>query len=205
MALFRGNGAHSRIVAWLKVGLPLAALGILSTLFLASRSIDPSDAIPYARVDIEDRIREPRMTLPSFSGVTADGASVTLNAVEARPDAGDGAGAIATGVTVAVTTPKGETTRINATTARFGATADTLDLTGGVQISTAAGMMLRTDTLTVATNRITITSGGTVNASGPLGQISAGKMMLIQDGQNGEYVLMFENGVKLVYQPGNTD
>ncbi len=205
MALFGGKGAHSRIVAWLKVGLPLIALGILSTLFLVSRSIDPSDAIPYARVDIEDRIREPRMTLPSFAGVTADGASVTLTAIEARPDAGDGAGANAAGVTVAVTTPKGATTRINATTARLGANADTLDLTGGVQISTAAGMMLQTDALTVATNRTSVTSGGAVTAYGPLGQISAGSMTLTQEGHDGDYVLMFENGVKLVYQPRTND
>jgi lipopolysaccharide export system protein LptC len=79
---------HSRIVGWAKVILPLAALGILSTLFLFARTIDPEDAIPYAEVDVEDRIREPRLTAPTYSGVTSDGSAVTFQAVEARP-AGD--------------------------------------------------------------------------------------------------------------------
>ena len=32
---------HTRVVGWLKVALPLAALAILSTLFLVARRIDP--------------------------------------------------------------------------------------------------------------------------------------------------------------------
>ena len=40
---------RSRIVAWLRVLLPLAALAILSTLFLLGRKPDPDDAIPMPR------------------------------------------------------------------------------------------------------------------------------------------------------------
>ena len=56
---------HSTVVAWLKVALALIALAMLSTLFLFSDKIDPSDAIPFAEVDIADRIREPRLTMPT--------------------------------------------------------------------------------------------------------------------------------------------
>ena len=51
---------HSRLVGWLKVVLPLAALAILSTLFLLADLIDPTAAIPYAEVDVEDLARDPR-------------------------------------------------------------------------------------------------------------------------------------------------
>ena len=72
--------AHTRVVTWLKIALPLAALAILSTLFLLADKIDPEDALPYAEVDVEDLAREPRMTLPSYAGTTSDGAALSLTA-----------------------------------------------------------------------------------------------------------------------------
>ena len=70
--------AHTRVVTWLKIALPLAALAILSTLFLLADKIDPEDALPYAEVDVEDLAREPRMTLPSNAGTTSDGAALIV-------------------------------------------------------------------------------------------------------------------------------
>ena len=55
---------HTRVVGWLKLALPLAALVILSTLFLVADRIDPEDALPYAKVDVEGLARAPRMTAP---------------------------------------------------------------------------------------------------------------------------------------------
>ena len=67
---------HSKLVVWAKVTLPLLALGLLATLFLFSRKIDPTDAIPYADVDVEERAREPRLTMPTYAGVTSDGSAL---------------------------------------------------------------------------------------------------------------------------------
>ena len=75
----RGD-THSRLVGWLKLALPLAALVILSTLFLIADRIDPEAAIPYANVDVEDLARDPRMTTPSYAGLTSDGSALTLTA-----------------------------------------------------------------------------------------------------------------------------
>ncbi|MBL9052753.1 MAG: hypothetical protein JNN02_03385, partial [Tabrizicola sp.] len=47
-----GTDAHTRVVTWLKVLLPLAALAILSTLFLLADQINPDDALPFAEVDV---------------------------------------------------------------------------------------------------------------------------------------------------------
>ena len=71
---------RSRLIAWLRVLLPLAALAILSTLFLLGRTPDPDDALPYAEVDAEDMVRDPRMTRPEFAGVSKSGAEVTVTA-----------------------------------------------------------------------------------------------------------------------------
>ena len=76
---------RSRLIAWLRVLLPLAALAILSTLFLLGRTPDPDDALPYAEVDAEDMVRDPRMTRPEFAGVSKSGAEVTVTADRASP------------------------------------------------------------------------------------------------------------------------
>ncbi len=75
-----------RVVAWLKIILPLLALAILSTLFLVARTIDPAKNIPYADVDIEELTREQRIGNPNYSGVTADGTAIRLKARQAKPD-----------------------------------------------------------------------------------------------------------------------
>jgi lipopolysaccharide export system protein LptC len=196
MALVRGKGFHSTAVAWAKVILPLLALALLSTLFMVSRSINPDDAIPFADVDVQDRVREPRMTAPRWSGVTADGAALTLTAADARPQSG---GAQAEGLQAVLATPDGKVTTFNAAQAELNQNDGKLVLSGGVQVETADGMLVETEGLTALLDRTEVTAAGAIRAKGPLGDLSAGEMRLTQ-GQKG-YVLLFQNGVKLIYLP----
>ena len=83
MATF--DNIHSRLVYWLKILLPLAALAILSTLFLVSRRIDTDGALPYAKVDVKELASDQRLTQPQYTGVTSDGAAFSLRAGIARP------------------------------------------------------------------------------------------------------------------------
>jgi lipopolysaccharide export system protein LptC len=200
MALSRGNSAHSRIVASLKVALPLIALGILSTLFLVSRTIDPADAIPYAEVDVQDRIREPRMTTPTFAGVTSDGSSLTVLADEARPGNGDAVGT-AVNVHATLALPTGSETTFTAGTASLDTKGKQIELGGGVDIATPQGFRIVTDSLTAALDKTNVTSGGPVTATGPLGNLWSESMAITQQGESGTYVLLFQKGVKLVYLP----
>lgn len=189
-----GNDTHSRLVFLLKVILPLAALAILSTLFLISRTIDPSDAIPYATVDVADRIREPRMTAPAYAGVTTDGASLSVTADQASPDTG-----AATALRAELQTPDGASTSFNAANGLLDPEGQTLTLTEGVQITTSTGFTITTQSLISALDHTEVTSDTTTTATGPLGTITAGSMALTQT--NGAYVLRFKNRVKLIYQP----
>jgi lipopolysaccharide export system protein LptC len=191
---------HSRLVAFLKVALPLLALAILSTLFLVSRSVDPSDAIPYAEVDVAERIREPRMTDPTYSGVTRDGASFTLRAGSARPT--DAAGnATAEGLLATLVTPDGETTRLVAAQASIDSAAGTVGLTGGVRIEAAQGYVIETQSLRAALDRTELASDGRISGIGPMGRFEAGRLVLKQSGADGRYVLLFSDGVKMIYTP----
>ena len=194
--------AHTRIVGWLKVALPLLALAILSTLFLVADRIDPEDALPYAEVDVEDRAREPRMTAPSYAGTTSDGAALTLTAEEARPGTQDSP-AKARGLRLDLTTPDGATTELRAATAVMDQAARLLVLSGGVTVTTGTGYRLETPEVAARLDRTGLESRGEVTATGPVGQIRADGMRLDQDNQTpGAYLLVFNGGVRLVYRPG---
>ena len=64
---------YSRMVALLKVSLPLIALGILSTLFLVSRAVDPPSTIPFADSEVQERLTNQQVTGPLYTGMSANG------------------------------------------------------------------------------------------------------------------------------------
>ncbi len=197
------DNLHSRLVAWLKIGLPLAALALLSTLFLVSRTIDPSDAIPYAEVDVEDRIREPRMTAPTYAGMTSDGAALTVAAAEARPGQEGEAGS-AQALRADLALPDGGRAELVAASGSLDTDARLLTLKGGVQITTSTGYTVTSNEMTAALDRTEVKSASTLAATSPMGQITAGGMALTEDAANpGAYLLVFNNRVKLIYQPAD--
>lgn len=202
MGQIAASNLHSRLVAWLKVLLPLTALAIMSTLFLVSRTIDPNNAIPYADVDVADRIRQPRMTAPTYAGMTADGASIAVTAAEVRPDAGKASSGTAKSVHADLATPDGATTVIVAQTGQIDSAARLLRLQGKVQITTSSGYVVDTEALTSNLDQTRVVSESAVTATGPMGRITAGQMLLTAaPAAAGAYVLVFKNRVKLIYTP----
>ena len=197
-----GPDTHSRVVGWLKVALPLAALAILSTLFLLADRIDPEAAIPYAQVDVQDLARNPRMTAPTYAGTTTDGTAVTLTAETARPDAEGNSGQADT-VLARLDMPDGSTAELSAADVQVDAPGGEVRLSGGVAVTTSSGYLVLTDAVTAALDRTGARSLGPVTAEGPPGHLSAGGFTLTRDAQGGNsYLLVFTGRVKLIYQPG---
>lgn len=200
MAWARPDNLHSRLVFWLKILLPLSALAILSTLFMVSNTIRPEDAIPYAEVDIDDLMRQPRLTQPNFAGVTSDGASLTLQADEARvgPTEGVTPGLI-TGLIGTLETPDGARTDLSASQAQLDATGRTMVLGNGVTISNSTGYLITANQISVALDRTSLDSSGPIKATGPAGSIESGALHLGLQGDS--YVLVFKSGVRMIYHP----
>ena len=204
MTLARADNLHSRLVFWLKLVLPIAALILLSTLFLLSRDIRPEDAIPYADVDVQDRIRTPRLTGPVFAGMTADGAALSLTAAEVTMGAADSAtpGAIRDLVGL-LETPDGARTDLTAREARLDQPTQRLILGGGVTIANSTGFRIETEGISVALDRTSLDSLGKVTATGPAGTFTAGALHLgLADGSPPTYVMVFKQGVQMIYLPG---
>lgn len=201
MAQSGRDNLHSRLVGVLKVSLPLAALGILSTLFLLSGRINPEDAIPYAEVDVADRLRTPRMTDAGFAGVTADGASLMLTAADAKP--ADAAGGAAARIVLGtLETADGAKTELAAAAIDVDAANHLIELSNGVELRSTTGLVIASQGMGVATDRTFAQSRGPVTAIGPLGQLTANEMQLTaQKGVANSFVLLFNGDVRLLYQP----
>lgn len=192
------DNLHSRVVVILKITLPLLALAILSSLFLFSRPIDPEDAIPYADVEIADRLAQPRMVGAGFSTVTSDGATLTLSADEAAPQQG---GASVAGLTGSLVMPKGAVTEFSARNGALDRAAGTLTLDQGVRLTTSTGYVVTTEAVTLGTDRSYMASQGQVQATAPLGSLTAGGMRMDRAADGATYVMVFNKGVRLIYQP----
>lgn len=199
------DALHSRLVTGLRIVLPLVALGLLSTLFLVSRDIDPSRALPYAAVDVEDLARDPRITAPRLSGVTDDGTAVTLTARTVRIASGTGETVEAEDVVALFEAADGRRSTFTADTALLDRAADRLSLRGDVRMHDEAGYRVATDAVVAALDRTWVTSPGPVTAEAPAGRLEAGGMLLragpAAAGQPAGHRLLFTGGVRLLYQP----
>lgn len=199
------DNVHSRVVFWLKIILPLLALVILSTLFLFSRRVDTDKALPYAEVDVEDLARDQRLTTPEYSGVTLDGAALMIHASTARPGTDTGA-ATADSLVASYEAPDGLRIDLSAAEGRIDEASGRMSLTGNVRIVTSTGYRMTTPGLDSALDRTELHSAGTVRAEAPYGTIDAGNMVIRhEDAGIPGYVLLFNEGVKLIYEPAEKD
>lgn len=199
------DNSYSRLVAWLKILLPLLALAILSTMFLIARTIDPSQTIPFAEVDATELAREQGIGSPNFSSVTNDGSAITIAAESARPDASDQQIVTAQKLTANIETSNGTRIVIVAPTGIIDGTNKQTTLSGGVTMTTTTGYSINTDTIRTLLDATEIVADSTVVATAPMGNINAGSMVLTQQTpatDNQGYLLVFKGGVKLIYQPG---
>ena len=146
--MITADNAYSRFVFWLKVLLPLAALAILSTLFLVAETLDPDRAIPYADVDVEKLIREQGITKPAFGGITESGVRISMSADSVRPDEANQQRFIGDQLVALVELPTG--TRIDIASPIGFIDSETREavLDGGARLVTSQGYTIDTERLT---------------------------------------------------------
>jgi len=196
---------HTRIVNWLKIGLPLAALAILSTLFLLSRRIEPPQDLPFAQVEMEDRARRQQVTRPSLSGVTDKGDLVEVSAAEVQPDEADPERITATEVEARITFADGGGMNVRADSAVFDQGAGQAELSGDVVVATGTGQEIRTGRLDISLDTLDVSAPGEVVSTGPEGDLRAGGMRVTGGPEGNDVQLVFTGGVKLVYEPQRSE
>jgi len=195
---------YSRMVAFLKVLLPLAALALLSTLFLISRSMNTEATIPFAAHEIEERMRGQQITAPFFSGTTAQGDEIAVTASIARPG-GATSPAVATDLVAVIRMADGGRLTLRSESGEVQIDKDIASFIGKVEITSAVGLVVTTDLLNATISGISADSPGPVQAIGPIGTLNAGTMQLQTKTQSGALHMLFNNGVKLVYDPRKSE
>ncbi len=192
---------YSRLVGGLKLLLPLAALGILSTLFLMSHPREPQGTLRYTDGEIARIVQEQRIGRPTYAGTGARGELITLRADSALPDPDDVGRIVALALDGTILTPDGGRLDLSADRGSVDPKAQTARLTGDVRAVSGTGWRILTERLDTALDAADLDAPGGVSATGPAGTLDAGAMRLTSDG--GRHVLRFTGGVRLLYDPIN--
>lgn len=197
----RRDNFHSRLVAWMKIILPLLALGLLSTLFLLSRKVDLNEAIPFSDIDLEQRAHDQGATNPTFAGVASGGEHVSFRAATVRPAPGEPNRLLAEDVRAELLLNGGAVVNIASQRGESDQASFSAVLDGDVRVTTTTGYDIRTDRLTAQFDTLHAESPGPVTGTGPPGDLVAGRMVLTAEEEPGTAHLLFTDGVKLIYTP----
>jgi lipopolysaccharide export system protein LptC len=200
----RFTDRRTLLVTWLKVVLPLVALGLLSTLFLLARTTDPDLAIRYSDVDVSALSKDQQVTGPAYAGITRDGATISVTAATVRPQEGDPRKLDAATVAGRFKLRAGTIADMTAPEAVIDTAGDLARFQGGVVIHSSEGHQFETETLLASLATTDVRAETEVRAKGPRGTLQAGAMHITQDEQGG-YVVVFTDGVRLVYTPVQTE
>ena len=194
--------AYSRWVLFAKITLPLAALAILSTLFLFSGGFDPEGAIPFADVDVEEIAREQRLTNARYGSVTDDGAAIELSAGEARPDPENASLMRATDIAGSIALPDASLIELTSAGAIVDIEAQVAGLTDGVFLTSTTGVKVSASNVIAHMDTALLTAEGPLTAVTPFGSLEAGNLRLTRSPlPDGNYRLVFNDGVRLLYHP----
>ena len=196
---FSFGDSYSAFVVWVKTLLPIAALGMLSTIFLFSGKVDVTQSLPYAKFNIAEIIREQRITKPYFSGVSNNGTEIILSAAYASLDIKNVDILTITQLSVILTSQNAKTIRITAGRGTLNSALQKAVISEDVHLTANLGFWLKTNNLIVDLKQGVVTAHNVFQGVTGLGTIDAGKVvvqMIAEDQQ-----IIFTNGVRLIYYP----
>ncbi len=192
---------YSRVVAWMKILLPLGAVVLIAAIFVSARDKGDLTKI-FTAEELATLGAGLRLDNPRFAGVTEQGEPFAIRADWALPDS-------AMPRLIDLERPEGEielndgrTISARAATGRMHRENKILVLEGGVVLDTSDGYHVETDLIELDLDAKTAYSPGPVSGTGPRGQIDAGSFRAAagEDGA-GTGKIWFENRVRVVFIP----
>ena len=192
------NDAYSQFVSWAKVVLPLSAIVLLSTLFLIARNVGDTSQIPYA--DIEEIARQPRLSAPKMVGMSETGGTYTIEADVARQDPDTDNGLIAEAIVVNMTTIDGIETTVSAGIGKLDSNAKVVMLDNLARVTTSDGYLMETRGLVTSLTDGSLETTDPLEVRAPYGSLTAGRLTITPDSDEPQ-LIVFNNGVRLIYQP----
>jgi len=195
------RNSYSRMVAWLKILLPLIALGVLGTVFLFNSKDSFAPGFTFSRADIQSLESGSFIKNPQVNGITKKGEPFHLLADEIRPMDSSNSLFVITNLDVEFQFTQGAWAKVSASSALMDVSAQTVWFESGGRLETSDGNVATVDTLHLLMASGELQGSGIV-AEGPLGRVSAENFRIeSNDGEN--RVLWFENNVRMRYELQN--
>ncbi|WP_217359168.1 LPS export ABC transporter periplasmic protein LptC [Ruegeria arenilitoris] len=188
------------MVQFLKVVLPLVAIGMLSTVFLLSRSIETNVSVPFSQQDIDERLADQVVTQPDYRGTTRKGEDVQIEAIRATQGT-EGEAPTAAEFRGRLGLLSGGVITLDSNSGMIRPDENTATFVGDVVITTTDGIVVTTDLLNTALDEIRGDTPGQVDGTGIIGDFTAGRMTFGTEKKDGPVHIIFTDGVKLVYEP----
>jgi lipopolysaccharide export system protein LptC len=187
-----------------KVILILVALGLLSSIFILSTTVESKTSVPTSHLDLRQRVQEKGVLNPHFAGVSKNEYEINLRATYAHPINGEMQKFKAQNVNADIKTPSGRIIYIASDSADVTQHNFIANLIDNVVINTDNGYRLTTEILETRFDTIFAKSPVPVAGAGPIGDIESNRMLLISHETTGDAHLLFEGDVKVIYKPRNT-
>lgn len=190
----------------LRLGLPLSALVLLSTIFLVSRNLDPNNAAALSGLDTAQITREPRIAAARFAGVMRDNTAITVSAQSVRSQTAEVAGAplllTFTEAEGLLEFPNDSTARFRAKSAQLDQVAGLLTAEGPVILENSDDYVLNMGMLEATLDQTRLSGRDGIDGDAPAGTITADALDLTRSGgPDGGYLLAFTGNVRLIYTP----
>lgn len=195
------DNLYSAVVGWAKIILPLCALALLSTLFLFSRGQNEPTDIAFS--EVQAIAREQRLSAPRFSGVTDDGAVLSISARTAKPDPNAPDTVNIDGMLLRMDNPSGSHLTVTATEGELDGRARVARFLGLARLETSSGFEMETNGLIAELDTGIVTSDGLLEIHAPFGELTAGQVTFQVSAENTGQQMLFTNGVRLLYEPQN--
>lgn len=191
------RNSYSRMVAWLKILLPLIAIAVLGTVFLFNSNDGFEAGFTFSRADIETLEKGSFIKSPQINGITQKGEPFHLLADEIRPLDADNTVVVITNLDVEFRFNSGAWAKVTSPSALMDVAAETVWFESGGRLVTSDGNTAVVDTLHLLMASGELQGSGIV-ADGPLGRVSAENFRIESNGSENR-VLWFENNVRMLY------
>jgi lipopolysaccharide export system protein LptC len=195
------RNSYSRMVAWLKILLPLIAIGVLGTVFLFNSKDGFEAGFTFSRTDIESLEKGSFIKSPQINGITQKGEPFHMLADEIRPLEDNNSLVVITNLDVEFQFKSGAWAKVTSPSAQMDVAAETVWFESGGRLETSDGNVAVVDTLHLLMALGELQGSGIV-ADGPLGRVSAENFRIESDGSENR-VLWFENNVRMQYDLQN--
>ncbi len=195
---------YSRTVSVLKWAFPIVAVLLVGSIFFLSNANKLTELTKVLDGPLAELAVGQKITNPNFSGVTKSGDAFTIAAEWALPDGPKPTRVELNKPRTTINFKDGRTMRTTSGAGALDLRSSQATLSDGVNLRTTDGYVASTTNVEINFKSGNVYSEGPVVADGPFGSIEAGAMSLTQDlDQNptGNAVLVFNKGVKLIYNP----